>query len=184
MVLDNAPEKEYEKLYQGKHHGSSEIYSGHEAARFFPTIGENGTTLIMTAAPVRDKNGHVIGAIEIVRDAEKFTSEKAHFDLMKRIARAEWDTLLFFYGVILCVGGLSQFGYLGLISNKFIGGCPISHSGQYTGDVCRFDNGSGDVPRSMASGNAYRRCGRVNAFYWFCCRRGPYGYSSWCLYFW
>ena len=39
------------------------------------------------------------------------------FDLFKRIARAEWDTLLFFYGVILCVGGLSQFGYLALVSN-------------------------------------------------------------------
>ncbi|CAG35577.1 sodium:proton antiporter NhaD [Desulfotalea psychrophila] len=38
------------------------------------------------------------------------------FDLFKKIARAEWDTLLFFYGVILCVGGLSQFGYLALIS--------------------------------------------------------------------
>ncbi len=117
MVLDNAPVTEYEKLYHGKHHESSEIYSGHEAATFFPTIGEKGTTLIMTAAPVRDKNGHVVGAIEILRDAEQYTSEKAHFDLMKRIARAEWDTLLFFYGVILCVGGLSQFGYLGLISN-------------------------------------------------------------------
>jgi len=35
---------------------------------------------------------------------------------MKKIARAEWDTLLFFYGVILCVGGLSQFGYLGILS--------------------------------------------------------------------
>jgi Na+/H+ antiporter NhaD/arsenite permease-like protein len=117
MVLDNAPEKEFEKLYQSEHHESSIIESGHEAALFFPTIGENGTRLIMTAAPVRDKNGHVIGAIEIVRDANEFTSETAHFDLMKRIARAEWDTLLFFYGVILCVGGLSQFGYLGLISN-------------------------------------------------------------------
>lgn len=40
-----------------------------------------------------------------------------HFDLMRRVARAEWDTLLFFYGVILCVGGLSQFGYLALVSN-------------------------------------------------------------------
>ena len=28
------------------------------------------------------------------------------FDLFRKIARAEWDTLLFFYGVILCVGGL------------------------------------------------------------------------------
>ena len=39
------------------------------------------------------------------------------FDLFRRVARAEWDTLLFFYGVILCVGGLSQFGYMALLSN-------------------------------------------------------------------
>jgi NhaD family Na+/H+ antiporter len=39
------------------------------------------------------------------------------FDLFKRIARAEWDTLLFFYGVILCVGGLAQFGYLAMASD-------------------------------------------------------------------
>ena len=39
------------------------------------------------------------------------------FDIFKKIARAEWDTLLFFYGVILCVGGLSQFGYLAYVSN-------------------------------------------------------------------
>jgi NhaD family Na+/H+ antiporter len=38
------------------------------------------------------------------------------FDLFRKIARAEWDTLLFFYGVILCVGGLGQFGYLAMIS--------------------------------------------------------------------
>ncbi len=38
------------------------------------------------------------------------------FDLMKKVSRAEWDTLLFFYGVILCVGGLGQFGYLAAIS--------------------------------------------------------------------
>lgn len=41
------------------------------------------------------------------------------FDLFKKIARAEWDTLFFFYGVILCVGGLSQFGYLAVVS-KFL----------------------------------------------------------------
>jgi Na+/H+ antiporter NhaD/arsenite permease-like protein len=35
------------------------------------------------------------------------------FDL---IAKAEWDTLLFFYGVILCVGGLATIGYLELAS--------------------------------------------------------------------
>lgn len=38
------------------------------------------------------------------------------FDVFKKIARAEWDTLLFFYGVIMCVGGLGYLGYLELVS--------------------------------------------------------------------
>jgi NhaD family Na+/H+ antiporter len=38
------------------------------------------------------------------------------FDVFKGVARAEWDTLLFFYGVIACVGGLGFLGYLGLVS--------------------------------------------------------------------
>jgi Na+/H+ antiporter NhaD/arsenite permease-like protein len=38
------------------------------------------------------------------------------FDIFKSVARAEWDTLMFFYGVILCVGGLGFIGYLALAS--------------------------------------------------------------------
>ncbi|WP_232323397.1 sodium:proton antiporter NhaD [Photobacterium sp. J15] len=38
------------------------------------------------------------------------------FDVFKRISHAEWDTLLFFYGVVMCVGGLSLLGYLGVVS--------------------------------------------------------------------
>ena len=38
------------------------------------------------------------------------------FDIFNKIARAEWDTLLFFYGVVLCVGGLGFIGYLELSS--------------------------------------------------------------------
>jgi len=38
------------------------------------------------------------------------------FDIFDKVARAEWDTLLFFYGVILCVGGLGFIGYLELVS--------------------------------------------------------------------
>ncbi|ATJ81494.1 sodium:proton antiporter NhaD [Halomonas beimenensis] len=39
------------------------------------------------------------------------------FDVFNRVARAEWDTLLFFYGVVMCVGGLGFMGYLGLLSD-------------------------------------------------------------------
>jgi NhaD family Na+/H+ antiporter len=38
------------------------------------------------------------------------------FDIFNKVARAEWDTLLFFYGVVLCVGGLGFIGYLALVS--------------------------------------------------------------------
>lgn len=38
------------------------------------------------------------------------------FDIFNKIARAEWDTLLFFYGVVLCVGGLGFIGYLSMTS--------------------------------------------------------------------
>lgn len=34
------------------------------------------------------------------------------FDIFSKIQNIEWDTLLFFYGVILCVGGLASIGYL------------------------------------------------------------------------
>ena len=39
-------------------------------------------------------------------------SDVQPFDIFDRVARAEWDTLLFFYGIILCVGGLAVLGYL------------------------------------------------------------------------
>jgi NhaD family Na+/H+ antiporter len=38
------------------------------------------------------------------------------FDVFTKIAQAEWDTLFFFYGVILTVGGLGFIGYLGMLS--------------------------------------------------------------------
>ena len=44
------------------------------------------------------------------------------FGVFKQIAQAEWDTLLFFYGVILCVAGLSKIGYLALINTTLYDG--------------------------------------------------------------
>jgi NhaD family Na+/H+ antiporter len=38
------------------------------------------------------------------------------FDIFTPVAKAEWDTLFFFYGVVLCVGGLGFLGYLSLMS--------------------------------------------------------------------
>lgn len=43
------------------------------------------------------------------------------FDSYEQVARAEWDTLLFFFGVIMCVGALGFCGYLALGSQWFYG---------------------------------------------------------------
>ncbi|MEQ1438087.1 sodium:proton antiporter NhaD [Fontimonas sp. SYSU GA230001] len=39
-------------------------------------------------------------------------TEQHGLNTFREVARAEWDTLLFFYGIILCVGGLGTLGYL------------------------------------------------------------------------
>ena len=44
------------------------------------------------------------------------------FDVFNKIAKAEWDTLLFFYGVVMCVGGLGFMGYLALASHLLYDG--------------------------------------------------------------
>lgn len=44
-----------------------------------------------------------------------FPDDKARrdgFDVFSQLARVEWDTMMFFYGVILCVGALHAFGFL------------------------------------------------------------------------
>lgn len=43
------------------------------------------------------------------------------FDVFAKIAQAEWDTLFFFYGVILSVGGLGFIGYLSIVSEAMYG---------------------------------------------------------------
>lgn len=45
------------------------------------------------------------------------TDRKNVIDVFAQLARSEWDTLLFFWGIILCVGALSTLGYLQLLSN-------------------------------------------------------------------
>ncbi len=43
------------------------------------------------------------------------------FDVFQKVALLEWDTLLFFYGVMMSVAGLSFIGYLGFASRFLYG---------------------------------------------------------------
>jgi Na+/H+ antiporter NhaD/arsenite permease-like protein len=46
----------------------------------------------------------------------------APYDIFRIIGKADWDTLLFFYGVLACVGGLATLGTLTLASGWLYGG--------------------------------------------------------------
>ncbi|WP_440683352.1 sodium:proton antiporter NhaD [Cysteiniphilum halobium] len=48
-----------------------------------------------------------------------FLKKKAreHFDVFQKIQMIEWDTLLFFFGILLAVQGLATLGYLEVLSN-------------------------------------------------------------------
>jgi Na+/H+ antiporter NhaD/arsenite permease-like protein len=63
--------------------------------------------------------GEAAYAIESDNPFEVVSHEGAtreSFDVFRHIEKAEWDTLMFFYGVILCVGGLGAIGYLETLS--------------------------------------------------------------------
>jgi NhaD family Na+/H+ antiporter len=47
---------------------------------------------------------------------EKNDINEQPFNIFQQLERAEWDTLMFFYGIILCVGGLGTIGYLSVMS--------------------------------------------------------------------
>ncbi len=116
LVLEKYSQKTIGRHYASHYQKLATIPDAYEAAIFSPNLKGEGKWLSVAAAPLRDQDGNTEGVIEILEDHTERASAATHFDLMKRIARAEWDTLLFFYGVILCVGGLAQFGYLGIVS--------------------------------------------------------------------
>ena len=70
-----------------------------------------------------------IARAEARREASLMATEADHdadrvgggYNIFRIIANAEWDTLLFFYGVLMCVGGLAAIGYMELASTGLYG---------------------------------------------------------------
>lgn len=49
------------------------------------------------------------------------TSVVQRFDMFRVVERSAWDTLMFFYGIMLCIGGLATLGYLNGLSTLLYG---------------------------------------------------------------
>jgi PAS domain S-box-containing protein len=80
LVVDNASGEEIARLYGVKCRKSEVIEGAYEAENFFHDLGKNGRWLFFTAAPLRDVEGRVTGAIETLQDiTERKQAEEAHF---------------------------------------------------------------------------------------------------------
>lgn len=81
---------------------------------------------MMTGLALLKLYGWHLSRVANAIQAEEFAREGAPgdvdaFDSYEQVARAEWDTLLFFFGVIMCVGALGYCGYLAMASQWFYG---------------------------------------------------------------
>lgn len=56
-----------------------------------------------------------------VHDISIPQSGKGSFDVFEKVGRLEWDTLLFFYGAMMGIGGLGYIGYLDAVSHVLYG---------------------------------------------------------------
>lgn len=82
---------------------------------------------MMTGLALLKLYGWHLARIATAQQKDDFAREGAPgdvdaFDSYEQVARAEWDTLLFFFGVIMCVGALGYCGYLAMLSTSFYGG--------------------------------------------------------------
>jgi Na+/H+ antiporter NhaD/arsenite permease-like protein len=82
---------------------------GHHLLRLPPVLG------MMTGLGLLKLFGRRLPA------ADPIAAGDGRLDVLKVMARTEWDTLMFFYGIILCVGGLGAIGYLTLASSSLHG---------------------------------------------------------------
>ncbi len=70
-------------------------------------------------------------------DADAYSPVRP-LDVFALLEKIEWDTLMFFYGVLLCVGGLGAFGYLTLLSQVLYGGANPTMANTAIGIVSAF----------------------------------------------
>jgi len=66
--------------------------------------------------------GHVLRlkerrALVLEPTDSSLASDHKLFDIFESLRDIEWDTLLFFYGIILCIGGIGALGYLTALSH-------------------------------------------------------------------
>jgi len=71
LIVDGAVEPDIAGHYSGKSRKSRTTEGAYEVEDFFPALGSRGKWLFFTAAPLKDRDGNIQGAIETLQDITK-----------------------------------------------------------------------------------------------------------------
>ncbi len=85
IIVSQKDEDEIVRYYGDKYRKSSVVDGGYEAEDFFPALGINGKWVFFTAAPLKDADGNITGAIETLQDVtERKIAEQAILESERR----------------------------------------------------------------------------------------------------
>lgn len=82
LIVEESISEVIDSLYTGKSvHRSSVVQDAYEAEDFFPQLGIGGRWLFFTAAPIRNSDGVIVGAVETLQD---ITSQRIAENALRR----------------------------------------------------------------------------------------------------
>ncbi|MDL1963258.1 MAG: response regulator [Deltaproteobacteria bacterium] len=86
FIVDGAKEEEIAGRYKGENIKSTLIEGAYEGENFYPDLGEKGKWLFFTAAPLRNQQGKIVGAIETFQD---ITEQKSMEQQLRQAQKME-----------------------------------------------------------------------------------------------
>ena len=90
VILDQLETGEIDHYYGSKWQSSTLVEGGFEAEEYFPHLGDGGSWLYFTAAPIKASDGTIIGAIETLWDTtEKKRAETERQKYTRHIEASE-----------------------------------------------------------------------------------------------
>jgi len=116
LVTDSLPEEEIRRYYGDKYRKCAFLEGAFEAEDFYPDLGQKGKWLFFTAAPLKNADGKVVGAIETFQDI----TERKHAEKALREERNMAQKYLDIAGVIFVA--INTRGEVTLINKR---GCEI-----------------------------------------------------------
>ena len=88
FILDQASEQRIAEYYPEKYRRSDVVPGAFNAEDFFPDLGEDGKWLFFTAAPIKDNQGNITGAIETLQDISEEKRSRLQDELILGISQA------------------------------------------------------------------------------------------------